>query len=173
MKARLVLILTPLLLAGCATQTPPNSSTTPTPAAVVRSSYGNMSWVMPASWKKVIPRVWTAPVGPLAFLSNARIIDPCASSFRVTACWKPLAKLPSDGILVTFQGSAGALPTNSSKVLVKVAVRRDCQDMGGEREARTSFLGVGIDACLRGPDFTANEALFQQLVSSMKKSPSS
>ena len=174
-KRLLGLILIPFLLTACAVQAPqsapvpPNSSSTPTPAALIKSSYGNISWVMPASWKKVIPRVWTAPVGPLVFLSNARIIDPCASSFLVTACWKPLTKLPPDGILLTFQGSAGALLPNSKSPL-KVAVRRDCQDMGGELEFMNSFRGVGIDACLRGPDFTANEALFQQMMSSMKAS---
>ena len=174
-KRHLALVLVPFLLTACAVQTPQsapvlsNSSPTTTPAAVVESSYGNISWVMPASWKKVIPRVWTAWVGPLVFLSNARIIDPCASSFRVNACRKPLTKLPPDGILLTFQGSAVVLPPNS-KVPVKVAVRRDCQDMGGELEFVNFFHGVVIDVCLRGPDFTANEALFQQMMSSMKES---
>ena len=174
-KRFLALILIPFLLTACAVQTPqsapvpPNASSPPTPAAVVKSSYGNISWVMPASWKKVTPRVWTAPVGPLVFLSNARIIDPCASSFRVNACWKPLTKLPPDGILITFQGSAAALlPT--SKPPVKVAVRRDCRDMGGELEFGTFFRGVSIDVCFRGPNFTANEALLQQMMSSMKAS---
>lgn len=175
-KRLLVLVLIPFLLTACAVQTPqsapvpPNSSSTPTRAAVVRSSFGDMSWVMPESWQEVTPRTWTAPVGPLLFLSNTRIIDPCASSYRGTDCWKPLTKLPSDGILVTFAGSAIVQIESLTLVFVELAVNRKCQDMGGGREIATFSLGLGIDACLRGPDFAANEALFKQLVSSMKKS---
>lgn len=176
-KRLLVLVLIPFLLTACAVQTPQsapvptNSSSTPTRAAVASSSYGDISWLMPASWQEVRPRVWTMPVGPRLFLSNVRIIDPCASSFRGgTDCWKPLTKLPADGILVTFAGSATAQIPNPSPILTEVAVSRECQDMGGKREIGTYFLGFGINACLRGPNFTANEALLKQLVSSMKKS---
>lgn len=98
------------------------------------------------------------------------MIDPCAFSDHGTDCWKPLTKLPSGGILITFAGSAVVRIPKPSPVLVKVAVSRMCQDIGGEREIATFFLGVGINACLRGPDFIANKALFQQMMSSMKKS---
>lgn len=174
-KRLLALVLIPLLLTACAVQTPqsapvpPNSSPTPTRAAVVRSSYGDVSWLMPASWKEVIPRSWSAPVGPLLFLSNARIIDPCPSSFRGAECWKPLTKLPSNGILVTFAGSATLHISKPLPVLREAAVSQVCRDMGGEREMGTFYLGIGIEACLRGPDFTANKSLFQQLLSTMKK----
>lgn len=172
-KRLLALVLTPFLLAACATQTSPSStagfSSPPTPTAVVRSSYGDISWLMPASWQEVRPRTWTAPVGPLLFLSNARIIDPCPSSFRGTECLKPLLKLPADSILVTFGGSA-TVGTQNQLIPHESALHRECQDMGGEREMWTFFRGVGINACLRGPDFTANEAMVQQMMSSMKKS---
>lgn len=176
-KRPLALILIPFLLSACAAQTPqsapvlPNSLSTPTRTAVIRSSFGNMSWVMPASWKEVIPRIWTASVGPRLFLSNAQIIDPCASSYRGGIdCWKPMTKLPTNGILVTLAGSAVAQIPKLSPKLVKIAVSQACQNMGGEREVSTFFLSLGVDACLRGPDFAANEVLFQQMVLSMKKS---
>lgn len=174
-KGLLALVLIPFLLTACAVQTPqsapvpPNSSSTPTRVSVVRSSFGDISWLMPASWQEVTPRSWTAPVGPLLFLSNAPIIDPCASSYRGTECLKPLAKLLSGGILVTFGGSA-TVGTPNQLIPQDVALLRECQDMGGEREMWGFFHGAGINACLRGPNFTANQALFQQMMSSMKKS---
>ena len=174
-KRLLALVLIALSLSACVIQTPqsaqvlPNSSSKPVGDAVVRFSFGEMSWVMPASWQEVTPRSWSAPVGPLLFLSNARIIDPCASSYRGTECWKPVTKLPSGGILVTFAGSA-TVGTPNLLVPQVVAVSRICQDMGGEREFVAFFLGAGINACLRGPNFAANESLFQHLVSSVKKS---
>lgn len=177
--SNLLLIL--LLLTACAAPTPPSapvpptsssrpaSPPTPTRAAVVRSSFGGISWLMPTSWQEVRPRTWTAPVGPLLFLSNAQIIDPCASSYRGTECLKPLTKLPPGGILVTFGGSA-TVGTQNQLIPHQSALHRECQDMGGEREMWTFFSGVGINACLRGPNFTANQALFQQLLSSLRKS---
>jgi hypothetical protein len=174
-KRHLVLICMPLLLSACAVQSPqsasvpPNSLSTPTRAAVVRFSFGDMSWVMPASWNKVIPKIWTAPVGPLLFLSNAQIVDPCASTYRGTECWKPLTKLPADGILVTFEGSAIIQVESLALVFVELAVSRNCQDMGGRREIATYSHGLGIDACLRGPDFAANVAKFKELVSTQHR----
>lgn len=178
MKARCTLILIPILLTACAApaqpsaSAPPSSTTgsAPTPSAVVRSSVGGMSFAIPASWQEVRPRVWTMPVGPRLFLSNAPIIDPCASSFRGDKCWKPLAELPSDGILVTFAGSGTAEISSPSPVPQEIAVSIGCREMGGERELATSFLGFGISACLRGPDLATNEALFDQFLSSMKRS---
>lgn len=175
-KELLPLFLIPLLLTACAVQTPQSASvpatstSTPTPAAVVSSSLGNISWLMPGSWQVVRPRTWTAPIGPLLFISNARITDPCASSNRGTDCWKPLTKLPLNGILITFGGSAIVQTDSLTPIFVALAVSRKCQEMGGVREIATFSLGLGIDACLGGPDFAANEALFKQLVSSMKKS---
>lgn len=178
MRTRLTLILVPILLAACAAPTQPSasappSSTTesaPTPSAVVRSSVGGMSFVIPASWQEITPRVWTMPVGPRLFLSNAPIADPCAASWRGEKCWKPLGELPSDGILVTFAGSGTAEISSPSPVPQEIAVSGKCQDMGGERELATSSLGFGVSACLRGPNLAANEALFHQLLSSMKRS---
>lgn len=174
-KGLLALVLIPFLLTACAAQTtqsapiPPTSTSTPTRAAVVRSSFGNISWLMPASWQEVRPRTWAAPVGPLLFLSNARIIDPCPSSYRGTECLKPLTKLPPDGILVTFGGSA-TVGTQDQLIPHQSALHRECQDMGGEREMWTFFSGVGINACLRGPIFSTNQTLFQQMMSSLRKS---
>ena len=144
-KRYFALALIPFLVAVYAVQRPQSalvpaastlrttSSSTPTPAAVVSSSLGNISWLMPGSWRVVRPRSWTAPVGPLLFLSNARIIDPCASSYRGTECLKPVTKLPPGAILVTFGG-------------------------------------LGINACLRAPNFATNQTLFQRMMSSLKKS---
>lgn len=174
-KRLLALIFIPLLLSSCAVQSPqstsvpPDSSSTPTHVTVVGSSLGDISWLMPASWNKVIPKIWTAPVGPLLFLSNAQIIDPCASAYRGSECWKPLTKLPVDGILVTFEGSATIQVESLALVFVELAVSRKCQDMGGGREIATYSHGLGIDACLRGPNFAANEAQFKELVSTQHR----
>jgi len=178
-KRHFALALIPLLLTSCAVQTPqsvpvpPTSSSTPTStlagAAVVRSSFGNISWHMSASWQELRPRTWTAPVGPLVFLSNARITDPCPSSYRGTECLKPLTKLPPNGILITIGGSA-TVGTKNQMVPHQSALHRECQDMGGERESWTFFEGFGINACFRGPNFTTNQTLFQQMMSSLRKS---
>lgn len=180
-KRHFALALIPFIVTACAVQTPQSalvpaastlrttSSSTPTPAAVVSSSLGNISWLMPGSWRVVRPRSWTAPVGPLLFLSNARIIDPCASSYRGTECLKPVTKLPPGGILVTFGGSA-TVGTQNQVIPHQSALHQECQDMGGEREMWTFFGGLGINACLRGPNFATNQTLFQRMMSTLKKS---
>jgi len=188
MKTRLAPILTLILLAACAAppqhsasaihltspQPSPSAALTPTPmptpSAVVTTFFGSMSFVMPASWQEVTPRVWTVPVGPRLFLSNAPIADPCALSERGPECWKPLAELPPSGILVTFAGSATTTLPNPSPVAQEIAVSGWCQEIGGERALTSNFPGFGVIACLRGPNLAANEALFDQLLISMKRS---
>ena len=79
---------------------------TATPVPDITRQFGDLSFVTPADWNIVVAREWSAPIGPRLFLSNAPIADPCAAASLAQECWKPLAELPADGILVTLSGSA-------------------------------------------------------------------
>jgi hypothetical protein len=131
---------------------------------------GGVSLVTPAGWHLVVPRVWTAPVGPRAFLSNVAIADPCATVFvGGDACWKPLASLPPDGILVTLSGSATLGLPGASPVVTTHRPGPVCASLGGDEEMGAGFPGFGLGACLRGPDLAAGEAAFRDLVASVKQ----
>ena len=174
-----------LILTGCIASPEPSTSVqsiaspqplpsatparSPATGAVVATSFGGVSFVMPASWQEVRPRIWGMPAGPRLFLSNASITDPCAVSPRGEECWKPLAELPPDGILVTFTSSAGLMLPNPSPTPHEIVVGGWCEEMGGERSLESSFLPFAFSACLRGPEFATNEALFAQVLSSMQR----
>jgi hypothetical protein len=131
-------------------------------------TFGDLSIVMPADWQVVSPKVWTEPVGPRLFLSNAPISDPCPTAFAPgDACQKPLAALPPDGILVTFSGSATLGLSHAHTAVIVFPPTDTCAALGGERELGTGFAGFGVSACLRGPDLATNEALFRGLVASV------
>jgi hypothetical protein len=181
MKPRLIAAVSLVLLAACTalpvptpTRSPAQSPTaTPTPsptaAAEVTQHVWGLSFVTPASWHLVEPRVWTYPVGPRLFLSSAAIADPCPSVFLQAQCLKPLAELPPGGILVTFGGSATLNPPNPTPIPIALLAGGLCAEIGGERELRASFPGFGVTACLRGPDLAANDAAFRRLVASISR----
>jgi hypothetical protein len=115
----------------------------------------------------VTPRAWTAPVGPILFLSDAPIADPCPTGSLDADCWKPLATLPPSSIIVTFAGSATLSLPNPSPVPSEIALHDWCRAIGGDREMSTPFPGYVVFACLRGPDTAVNATLFAELVSSL------
>ena len=181
-KAHLALVAATVLLAACtADVSAPPSPASPSPSAtpavepsptasaadLVKLSVGDRTFSAPASWQMVRPRRWTAPVGPILFLSDAPIADPCPVVFLDAGCWKPLEILPANGIVVMFSGAAVLSPPNPSPMPREIEVRDWCKEIGGEREMSTNFPGCTIEACMRGPDMATNESLFVGLVSSV------
>lgn len=132
--------------------------------------FGSMSLVTPPGWQLVAPHVWTAPVGPRAFLSNAPIVDPCPSTLvSWVACQKPLAFLPPGGILVTMEGVAEAIPSNKAPVVTTHQPGPVCAALEGDVELSAIFPGFGLDGCVRGPDLAAGEATFRGIVASVER----
>jgi hypothetical protein len=131
---------------------------------------GPFSIVIPLSWHMVTHTVGTTP-GPFIFLSNVSIADPCPNKFLGAQCLRPLAQLPPDGIVVTFDGSATSPLPNPTPIPTSEALSGACAAMAGERELGVRFQGFGVIACLRGPDFTVNETVFNRLVASLTGPP--
>lgn len=132
---------------------------------------GPFSIVIPSSWHMITHTVGSTPAGPFIFLSNVAIADPCPSKFLGPQCLRPLAQLPPDGIVVTFDGSATSSLPNPTPVPANEPMGGACAAMAGERELGVRFQGFGVTACLRGPDFTANETAFNRLVASISSPP--
>lgn len=153
---------------AAASATPaPTPAPTPTANRLIAMGVAGMLIVVPASWHEFSPKLTVMPFGPFLFVSNVPIADPCPLEFRGRECWKPLAELPPDGILMTFHGSAfGGI--EDSTIVHQLAVSTDCRDIGGEREVDAWIGTFGIVACLRGPDLAASEALTVQLVTSLR-----
>ena len=150
------------------TASPTVTASLTNPADVLRD-FGDLSFVAPANWGILIPHVWTAPIGPRLFLSDAPIADPCPTDFRGIQCWLPLTELPPDGILVTFGGSAILTLPNPTPVPIARSADGQCAQIGGERQYAVALQGFAVDACLRGPDFDTNAAAFSRLVSSIRR----
>ena len=131
-------------------------------------TFGNWRFFRPAAWNEIHPHVWTAPTGPRLFLSNASISDPCASAPQGD-CFRPLAELPANGILVTFEGAAVLSPPNPSPNPSAAPAGGTCKKMAGDVQMSVLLPGFGISACLRGPDTSTNEAAFRALVASMRQ----
>jgi len=131
---------------------------------------GPFSIVVPSSWHMVTHTVGTTP-GPFIFLGNVAIADPCPTKFLGVQCLRPLAELPPDGIVVTFDGSTTTKLPNPTPIPTNEPLGSACAGMAGERELAVLFQGFGVTACLRGPDFAANEAAFNRLVASIPGPP--
>jgi len=140
---------------------------TPSPNPEVVGSYGGWAFKMPSAWNVVWPQIWTMPVGPGLFLSDAAIADPCPTQPEPTGCWLPLTELPANGILVTFSGSAVLTLANQSPVPMVRKAGQPCLDIGGDEEIATLLRGFGVSACLRGPNLASNETAFRRLLSTM------
>lgn len=132
---------------------------------------GPFSIVIPSNWHMITHTVGSTPAGPFIFLSNVAIADPCPIKFLGAQCLRPLAQLPPDGIVVTFDGSATSTLPNPTPIPTNEALGGACAAMAGERELGVRFQGFGVTACLRGPDFTANETAFNRLVASISSPP--
>ncbi|MGH2511907.1 MAG: hypothetical protein ACRDGQ_04390 [Candidatus Limnocylindrales bacterium] len=132
---------------------------------------GPFSIVTPTSWQLITPYKWTQPVGPVLFVSNAPIADPCPTVNLGARCLAPLSQLPPDGIVVTISGWAIPSLPNPSPIPVDEPVNGACATMRGERELGVRFQGFDVVACLRGPDFAANEAAFDRLIASIPGPP--
>jgi hypothetical protein len=117
-----------------------------------------------------IPRA-SIGVEPRLFLSNAPIAHPCPTRpTEVTYdCWKPLDRLPANGVLVSFTNPRGVVPPEWSGEVHQSQATLWCEEIWGERQLSTVFPMAGITACLRGPDFAVNEAAFRNLASSYEQ----
>lgn len=158
---------------------PAASPSVPVPTAAPSAStmtwnVGGRSVVTPAGWHLAMAHRWTMPVGPMAFLSNAPVVDPCSTELLPgSACWKPLLALPAGGVLVTFSGSAVLTPSDLWGKVSTGAADAICSSLGGETQMGAAFGGFVVRACLRGPDVSAGEDVFRQIVASLLASTSS
>jgi hypothetical protein len=150
-----------------------SASPLPSPSGTDEITFqlGPFSVVMPSKWHMVTHTVGAPPAGPFIFLSNVAIADPCPVKSLGAQCLRPLAQLPPDGVVVTFDGSATSSLPNPTPVPAVEPMGGACAAMAGERELAVRFQGFGVTACLRGPDFTANETAFDRLVASISGPP--
>ena len=167
------------LESGPTTAEPTPSATSPTPSPsqppTGAPSPGRMTWGLgglsfttPAGWHLTTAHRWTMPIGPIAFLSNAPVADPCSTELlQGDACWRPLAALPADGVLVTFSGSATLTTRDMWGKVTTAPPSARCAALGGEEQMGAVFGGFGVAACLRGPDLSAGEDAFRQIVASL------
>lgn len=136
--------------------------------------FGGQSFTTPAGWHLTWAHRWTAPIGPIAFLANTPVSDPCSTQFLAyDACWKPLEALPADGVLVTFSGSAGLTTRDMWGKVTTGAADASCASLGGDEQMGAVFDGFGVSACLRGPDLASGEAAFREVVASLLESAAS
>ncbi len=151
------------------------TTTSPTPApsfsGEVTHQLGSLAIVTPTSWQLIAPYKWNDRTGPFLFVSSAAIADPCPTSNLGPKCMTPLAQLPPDGIVVTFSGLSATSGPNPSPIPVDEPVNGACATMRGDRELGVRIQGFDVVACLRGPDFTANETAFDRLVASIPGLP--
>lgn len=164
---------------------PSSGGTNPSPSPLASPSatdertiwLGPFSIVVPSNWHMIshavesTPAASFTPAGPFIFFSNVAIADPCPIKFVGAPCLRPLAQLPPDGIVVTFDASATSPLPNPTPIPTNEALSGACAAMAGERELGVRFQGFGVTACLRGPDFAANEAAFNRLVASIPGPP--
>jgi hypothetical protein len=153
------------------TTSSPSPLPSPSVADEITIQLGSFSIVAPSNWHLITHTVGALPAGPFLFLSNVPIADPCPTSSRGAQCFEPLAQLPPDGIVVTFDGSATTSLPNPTPIPTAQPVVGACAAMAGERELGVRFQGFGVTGCLRGPDFTANETAFNRLVASIPGPP--
>lgn len=159
------------------TKPSPSSLSSPTVPDERTIGLGPFSIVVPSSWHMIThavestPAASFTPAGPFIFFSNVAIADPCPIKFVGAQCLRPLAQLPPDGIVVTFDASATSPLPNPTPIPTIEPPDSACAAMAGERELGVRFQGFGVTACLRGPDFAANETAFNRLVASIPGPP--
>lgn len=150
---------------------PPTAS--PSPSSETWG-FGRLSFTTPPGWSMVMAHRWTMPVGPIAFLANVPVADPCSTELLAgEACWRPVDALPPDGVLVTFSGMATVTPRDLVGKITTGPAEAACASLGGEERMGAPFGGFSVSACLRGPNLAAGEAAFREIVASLLASTAS
>lgn len=163
-------VSSPAPTAPVSTPPPPTTaapSPSPTAVALVTHHLGHATFVTPANWQVVIPRMWITTIQPRLFLSTDPISDPCPSTFiEGYACFTPLAKLQPDGILVTVDDSVGLMLKTYTPPPTTSPPAAWCRQLGGDLQVDARLGGGFAHACIRGPDTASAASAFLAFVAS-------
>ena len=153
--------------AGAGRSPAPSPSPSPTSQAEVVQYLGGLSFVTPADWH-LLPSSFAILPGPVLFVGNATLADPCPTVLVVNGC----IRLGPNQILATFS-SVAITGLNPVRDVTASAPDAQCAEIGGERQLNVRLDSLYLTACLRGPDFDANESAFRRLVASVPPQGSS
>jgi hypothetical protein len=142
--------------------------------ALALAKYGGLSFRYPAAWRRhdhCVPELF-GPAWPITVLTTSGATSACANEVDGTAIrWPPRIALNRDGVLVRLTlVPSYAKPRVSN---LRVATRGSyCASIGGQRSVvavvkfRMGQLVLG--ACLRGPNFEADERGLSSLLASVR-----
>ena len=178
-----VLALLGLMVAACGSGAAPSSSPAFTTLTGNPFSFGPTSIRYPVGWQAVHYDAMNSFYQSVAFLGPDALPDPCARYANGGSCqdWPPV-HLGSDGIVVglweksfpgwSFDPSAGegVVIGGQRSTFAIIAPNAGCQAIGGDEQIVVTIPDTvewnwwELDACLRGPDHTANEQLVRQML---------
>jgi hypothetical protein len=161
-------------------------------APTARFSAKGLSFRYPATWRSVTPRAGLSDFPALlVYLSTARLKSTCVASSSpgriAETCAYPIRVLPAGGVLVRW--NANALPTwrmpkantiVAGHAAVETRIRSGWCAVLGAAETITVMIPRAMpghwyqmDACLRGPGLSRQEAQISSMLGSVRISPGS
>jgi hypothetical protein len=163
-----------------------------TPTASVSATarpitFAGATLAVPAGWQVYRYDVLSSFFSLEAFITPETVPDPCTRTSNSSSCssW-PRITLPAGGIFVSLWHKGGP-PGNVPDVIsgdpitvagqpgriARIDPEEGCSAMGGDGELRVIVPSSAIwnwdelDACLRGPDHAANEAIIRDMVAKL------
>jgi hypothetical protein len=177
---------------GCASATRARPAAAVEARAAPTSSFSAMglSFRYPAAWRSVTPRVGLSDLpAPIVYLSTSRLSGTCAASASpgrtAETCAYPIRVLPPGGVLVRWDAHSlpnWRMPKATTTVAGRGAVESKarggwCAVLGGTETITVMIPRAGpgkwyqMDACLRGPGLSQQEAQISSLLNSVRIAP--
>jgi hypothetical protein len=140
----------------------------PASASPIAESYGELSFVRPASWFETRP---ASPINPGAylFLSSVPLNVPCPPTMGAPIACLADGTLPDGGVLISIGSGATLGPGGTTPRPIVSAEYNQCAPVGGFAVS-TGVNGAYVSACLRG---TSASSAFDTFVRSLHWSPPS
>jgi hypothetical protein len=111
-----------------------------------------VSFRYPDSWRVYH---WTIPsreVRYIAWVSNARLHDPCVRQRAGFDCKRPIDRLSRGGVLLTWLFSSLPVPEgHQQRSGIWITRPGSCEDVGAAETITRRFRDYVVEACIRGP----------------------
>jgi hypothetical protein len=126
-----------------------------------------VSFRYPDSWRVHHWDIPSSGVKYIAWLSNARLHDPCIRRRTGYRCGRPIDRLPSRGVLVTWLLSV--LPgADRARSGIWIARPGPCGEIGADETISRRFRAYFVEACIRGPGMTLAEQQVRAMLASAR-----
>jgi len=117
-------------------------------AAKYRDLY--VSFRYPDSWHVYHWPIPSPTIKYIAWLSNARLHDPCIRQRTGIQCTRPIERLPPKSVLLTWR-LVTLLRADSFRSGVWITRPGSCGEVGADETITRRFHGYVVEACIRGP----------------------